>query len=397
MSERAPSDRRPWRDLPAETFAVVTPLLPAITEEIIVTIRDEVPDYAKPLEGTFGRTVRLGVDQALKQFVGGADDATGSPAAGREVYLELGRGELRTGRSIGALLAAYRVGARVAWRRMSEAGLAAGLEQQSLNRLAESIFAYIDEISAISAEGYALEQAVQAGETDRRRAELVELLVRPGRGPSTEEIAAAAAAAGWRVPAQIAVIVWSDDHHRRPIERLSADVLVAEAPRPGAEHLVCAIDPDPVGPGRRDQLRAALAGIECGVGSAAPPALAAGSWRHARAALDLAQRRVPPAPVFADESRADLIARADPTLTDAIEVELLNAFGDQTPLARERLRATLLAWLRHDGNVSEAARELHVHAQTVRYRMAQIRDLLGAGLDEPDVRFELEVALRASA
>ncbi len=39
----------------------------------------------------------------------------------REIYVELGRGELRAGRPLEALLAAYRLGARVAWRRQAAA------------------------------------------------------------------------------------------------------------------------------------------------------------------------------------------------------------------------------------------------------------------------------------
>src|SRR5215218_6872879 len=81
---------------------------------------------------------------------------------GREVYVNLGRGEWRAGRSLDALLAAYRVGARVAWRRLVAAGERAGLEPRTLYVLAESIFAYIDELSGDSIEGYAREQAAAA-------------------------------------------------------------------------------------------------------------------------------------------------------------------------------------------------------------------------------------------
>jgi DNA-binding PucR family transcriptional regulator len=41
------------------------------------------------------------------------------------------------------------------------------------------------------------------------------------------------------------------------------------------------------------------------------------------------------------------------------------------------------------------AKALHVHPQTVRYRLARLRELFGARLDDPDARFELELALRA--
>ena len=83
--------------------------------------------------------------------------------------MNLGRGEMRAGRSLDALLAAYRLGARVAWRRLAAAGEAAGLEPRTLYLLAESIFAYIDELSGESIEGYAMEQAAAAGELQRLR------------------------------------------------------------------------------------------------------------------------------------------------------------------------------------------------------------------------------------
>jgi len=44
-------------------------------------------------------------------------------------------------------------------------------------------------------------------------------------------------------------------------------------------------------------------------------------------------------------------------------------------------------------NVAIAA-ELAVHPQTVRYRLRRLRDLFGAGLEDPDRRFDLEIALR---
>ena len=103
------------------------------------------------------------------------------------MYLNLGRGEMRAGRSLDALLAAYRLGARVAWRRLAAAGERAGLPPHTLYTLAEAIFAYIDELSADSIEGYAREQAAAAGALQRRRQRLAALLVQeppaaPGDG-----------------------------------------------------------------------------------------------------------------------------------------------------------------------------------------------------------------------
>ena len=61
---------------------------------------------------------------------------------------------------------------------------------------------------------------------------------------------------------------------------------------------------------------------------------------------------------------------------------------------RANLALTLQAWLRSPGQRKTIAHELGVHPQTVRYRMARLRELFGEQLDDPDGRFELELALR---
>ena len=43
----------------------------------------------------------------------------------------------------------------------------------------------------------------------------------------------------------------------------------------------------------------------------------------------------------------------------------------------------------------EVAAALHVHPQTVRYRVAQLRELFGEALDDPGSRYELLLVLRA--
>src|SRR3954471_16494292 len=168
----------PWRALPAEIADVLEPELDATTDEILATIAREVPDYARPLEGSFGRGVRTGVTEALRQFIGVIRSPSGGRGPGREVYVALGSGELRQGRTLDALQSANRVGARVAWRRLAAAARRAGVGPDVLSLLAESIFAYIEELSADSVEGYAEARARLEGESRRRRHELVAALVR---------------------------------------------------------------------------------------------------------------------------------------------------------------------------------------------------------------------------
>src|SRR4051794_7915452 len=95
--------RRPWADLPPAVADAIRPVVPALADEIIAAVRDEVPDYARPFEGAFGRGMRAGVDEALRWFVEaiagtGGDRAGDGDEPGRAaaaVYVGLGRAELR--------------------------------------------------------------------------------------------------------------------------------------------------------------------------------------------------------------------------------------------------------------------------------------------------------------
>ena len=99
--------------------------------------------------------------------------------------------------------------------------------------------------------------------------------------------------------------------------------------------------------------------------------------------------------VLAEERLADAIVHADQTLLRELAERRLAPLAGRTDRSRARLTETLAAWLDHQGNVPATARELHVHAQTVRYRLDQLRELFGDDLEDPGARFELSLAVRA--
>jgi hypothetical protein len=385
---------RPWTALPAETAVALRPELPGLADDIVDAISHGVPDYARDLEGPFGKALRAGVQEALRQFVDLVERGEPDRGAGRQVYVGLGRGEMRAGRSLDALLAAYRLGARVAWRRLAAAGEAAQLQPRTLYLLAESIFAYIDELSGESIEGYAMEQAAAAGELQRLRRRLAGLLVQDPPADATA-VEAAALAAGWPLPEAVAAVVSEGDEPDRLAMRLGTETIgVHLAPR------VCALVPDPDAPGRRAQLAAAFDGRVGAIGPTVPWRRAAVSAARATATLGLAQEGAIDAGEglldAADHSLA-LLLNADRRLARDLATAALAPLDAETPASRERLTQTLLAWLRGRGRTEQVAAELHVHPQTVRYRLGRLRDLYGERLEEPDFRFELELALRSSA
>jgi hypothetical protein len=364
------TDERPWSALPGRLQDVLRPGLPALADEIIAAIAEAVPEYDRPMRGSFGLGIRTGVEQALSQFV----DLLGSPDAAPRggVYRALGRGEHREGRSLDALQAAYRIGARVAWRRSGEAAARAGLDAADQRRLAEAIFAYIDQLAAESVAGYAAAQARVAGEAERRRRVLVNALVEGQPWPAVES---AAADAGWALPRVLAVVVARDAE--RIAGRLGPGAVAAD-------ELVVVADPDAPGA----VLRRVLEGAAAGVGPAVEPGEAPFSHRLATAAHALASD----GPVFADERLPELLVRAEPALAARLADRALE------PLAGDRagrLTETLRAWLDAQGHHPTVAAALHVHPQTVRYRLARLRERFGPVLDDPDGRFALQLALRA--
>ena len=97
----------------------------------------------------------------------------------------------------------------------------------------------------------------------------------------------------------------------------------------------------------------------------------------------------------ADDHLLELLLAEDPSLVADLGHLRLAPLAGLPARSRERLEQTLLAYLRQRGNGPRMAADLGVHPQTVRYRLARLRELLGPALDDPETRFELEVVLRA--
>ena len=371
------------------------PGIHSLVDEMVAAIGFEVPEYARPLDEAYVAMIRRGVSQAVGQFV----ERVANPAAPRgetaEFFRRLGRIEAAEGRSLEPLQAALRIGARVAWNRLYQTAARNQMDLTCFAALGEAIFLHLDEIAGAVAEGFAQAQAEVAGERDRRRRRLLDLLIAdPPASP--DAIADQARAAGWQLPGRVAVAVLEDRGRQEfaPLPSVPPEVLADMSRREP-----CLLVPDADGPGRAQLIRHGLRGWRAAVGPAVPLNLAASSLRWASQALGLAQRGVLPweeGVVWCATCMPQLIMFADEALLRRLRDGTLKPLVGLHPAQQDRLAETALAWLQSWGNATAAARLLHVHPQTVRYRMRQIHELFGADLREPDRRFALEVALRAS-
>jgi hypothetical protein len=381
---------------PASVAEALRGQLPAVAERTVAEIVVEVPSYADAFGGEMGHKIQNAVQLALGGFLElatstGADPGTPVRPAMDGAY-SLGRGEARSGRSMDALLAAYRVGARVAWRELSATAVTAGLSPAGLARFAELVFAYIDQLSAASVAGHADELATTGRVRQRYLERLAQRLL---AGADVSELLAAAEHAEWAPPRTVTAVLLPEPQARRALVLLSARTLqlTEDLPDlPAATDLDVLLVPDAEGSGRSVLLRA-LEGGTAVVGPARPWTAARSSYLRAVRAVQLGLAADPPGPLDTDSCLADLVVGADAEALADLRARVLAPLDRLATGAREKLVETLRSWLLHHGRRDRVAAELFVHPQTVRYRMQQLRELYGSRLEDPRTVLELTIAL----
>lgn len=384
-------------DLSDEVVEALQAVLPRMAERTVTAVTVEVPSYARAFSGRMGQTIENAVQMALGAFLRLAvrshdsdPSATLSPAL--DGAYELGRGEARQGRSMDALLSAYRVGARVAWRELSSTAVAAGLAAETVARFAELVFAFIDELSAASVAGHTDELATTGRVRQRYLDRLAKQLL---AGESVETLKASAEEADWHPPETLTAVLVAEAQTRGLAARFGQATLQLSEDLPGvdpSESLAVLLVPDLDGR-HRGQLRSALQGRRALVGPARPWTLVESSYRRA---LRARQLQVDEEIVDTEEHLVELVLTADREAVADLRHHALAPLAELRPNTAERLAETLRSWLLHQGQREAVAAELFVHPQTVRYRMTQLRELYGDRLDDPRMILELTVALGVS-
>jgi hypothetical protein len=351
-----------------ETEAAVLRELPAVAGHADATLR------ARMIEATFRRVLALMAGEA-------------GPDTDPATHVAFGAAAARGGLPLETLTAGYRIGARIGWSHVRAAVRDLALPGDVVLALADAHVAYVDELAANSVEGYAREADAVRGERARERQALLDALL-DGAGPDGDAAARAAArAAGWPWP-----------------ERLAVAVLLARAPATAADRSVVlgAADRTPVAVAEPTRLSAWLEadGIAAAVGPAGPPAHAPTSLARARRLAGLAAAGivpVEPGVLRWDDELLVLVVHGDPAAAAALAARRLGPLDDASPARTRLLRETLASWVANPGRPHAIARELHLHPQSVRYRLARLRDRLGDALDDPEARLEMALALRYAA
>ena len=376
---------------PAAAYAMRAEL-PAVADRTVAAIIDEVPSYADALSGPMGETIRSAVQLALGTFLNLATRSDrGTPMApALEGAYQLGRGEARSGRSMEALLAAYRIGARVSWRDMSRTVVEQGMEAEQLSSFAELVFAYIDELSAASAAGHTEELE----RTGRVRSRNLERLARALlTDQPADAVVASAERAGWEPPAGLTAVLLPEAHVRKVISAVDERTLAPTEDVPGAvEGTGLLLVAGPTTKAARSRLLGALKDLDSVVGPTVPWLEVATSYERA-----LQCRRLElTGTVDSEEHLAEIVITADRNALADLRAAVLAPLSGLRPSAVEKLTETLRSWLLHHGRREDIAADLFVHPQTVRYRVGQLREAYGDRLDDPRFVLEATIALGVS-
>lgn len=135
-----------------------------------------------------------------------------------------------------------------------------------------------------------------------------------------------------------------------------------------------------------------VAGLSAAVGSAAVP----GAHEQAERALAVARRRGRSLVEHDEVGSGSVLPLLSEDAVRAFSDGLLRPLREHDATARGDLVASLQAWLSRHGQWDAAATDLGVHRHTLRYRMRRVEEILGRSLDDPDVRMELWLALKAA-
>lgn len=380
-----------------EVRAISQELLPEVEQlgrHLATRIRDDIPLYADERTIAF-ETVVASTTANLRHVLG---RLAGMPPTDGDAARLTGEDRAVSGVPYDAVLQAYRIGGRFIWELLvSRAPVEA---QEVLLRAAADIWAVTDELQEQVTEGYRSALETEVRRDGQRRAVLVGAVLGGDVGESDElwrsagvlgmgrhgvfvVVSAECPAAGAEALRDVEAVL-----RRKNLTSawcLASDFqdgLVQLRPEVGVDALV--------------ELLRELAPGRVGVSAtfdrltSAPDAL-----REARTACIAGTPRSAGVVRFDAQPLPVLLATA-PLQSEALARSVLGKVLDLPEEDRRMLIQTARVWLACAGSTSTAAKELHLHRNTVRYRLRRVEQLTGRDLAHPASTAEVYVALECA-
>jgi len=304
---------------------------------------------------------------------------------------EHARERVRRGVSLEAMLHAYRVGLTAFWEEVMSEAIALGFSRDAALALARRTSELSDDLTTHAAETYVREESRLRAVSEQEARDLLELLLRGEADADTlksrrvapgldlhERLLVVLARVASTTPSPGDVLDLASQPIARALSTGRASPLVAV--RNGA---VVAIAPAQDGPAVVERLtalhdRMLAQGTELFFGLGTPSASLAGvpvAFDQAALAVSRASVEQPVVALSELPVVQSLMLGATSTMRTLLEMRAraLDLGDRELPMVRETLRALADA----DMNLTHAADALHVHPNTLRYRLRRIRERTG--------------------
>jgi hypothetical protein len=321
----------------------------------------------------------------------------------RAMAAAYGRARAADGVPLAVLMDSYRLGLRVLWEAVLQAGRGAGaLDRDGLARASSALWELTDILLPTMTEAYQLAVHEKVLARERERSALVGALL---DGEVRDAQQAWDTIEALRLPHDSPYVVvaaeaaevpgMSEQEKIRAVEnRLTrAGVPSAWRPLPDAHVGIAAVR----GAARFEALTEVLSAWEQRVGISpqfeivgeAPRAL-----RFAKLAIAGAPRGSRQITVF-DEAPIAVLAASAPDVMAYVADRVLGSLNRLPDDEREVLVGTLRTWLARGGSAEATAKALYCHPNTVRYRLNRITEHTGRSVTDPQDVTELNLALQA--
>ncbi len=322
----------------------------------------------------------------------------GRAAPGLDAARATGRRRAEQGAPLPAILHSYRVAGTFIWAAILEDGLAAGSTAEALLPAAAELWSIIDELSGAVTDAYRDAVAELARSSAQTRNAMLDVLLRGDQGDGSRLWESATSlhlphrgtfvVAAARPPRSgVEAIPQADEALRaRGIQstwRVEIDAhvgVVVLTPRNGIERLGARLAELATGPVGLSEVYHAL--------DRTPAAL-----RQARLAAAAGR---PSGVVRYEQVPISILLASAPDAAAGVAHAILGPVLALPATEREVLLGTLAAWFADDGATSATADRLHVHRNTVRYRLRRVEELTGRSLTRPTGIAELHLALEAT-
>lgn len=314
--------------------------------------------------------------------------------------VRIGIPPMDAGIGLDEVMHAYRIAAETFWRYFERcAGSYPGLDKAFVLDAAVRSHRFLNELSTAVARRYLEVQYRALGRREEAERAIVEALV--GTRPRFEEATRAARALQVQLTGNWSVAVaeaTSGDQH--PSETLA---LATATLRDRLRHSSGGVFVTPF----EGALVAVMEGAGVSVSDAIWDEVTVGfgrvypgpqgirtSYGEARESLTIALRKGLHQMRFEDAwlDRFFLGMISADELSDAV----LDGFRQLSPEKRKRLEETLEAYLDAGGSVTRAAGVLHLHPQSLRYRLSVLQKILDPALGSADGRLALAIAIKSS-